>query len=147
MLLAFEHYIVMLGTTVLIASTLVPRMGGDYVSLYSYCCLSAITFLNLHFCPSSWALFSNTRYCWHLWGQGDKARVIQSLLFMSGINTLLQTFLGTRLPTVMGASLAFYLPVLSIINDYSDKTFSSEHEVCTHGSELGQNYFLSIHFM
>ncbi|XP_031405433.1 nucleobase-ascorbate transporter 3 isoform X1 [Punica granatum] len=59
---------------------------------------------------------------------GDKARVIQSLLFMSGINTLLQTFLGTRLPTVMGASFAFYLPVLSIINDNTDKNFSNEHD-------------------
>ncbi|KAF8022927.1 hypothetical protein BT93_F0442 [Corymbia citriodora subsp. variegata] len=88
-LLAFQHYIVMLGTIVMIASTLVPRMGGNH---------------------------------------GDKARVIQALLFMSGINTLLQTLLGTRLPTVMGASLAFYLPVLSIINDTLDKTFNSEHD-------------------
>lgn len=29
--LAFQHYIVMLGTTVLIANTLVPPMGGDAV--------------------------------------------------------------------------------------------------------------------
>lgn len=29
--MAFEHYIVMLGTTVLIARNLVPRMGGDPV--------------------------------------------------------------------------------------------------------------------
>ncbi|KAK3423098.1 hypothetical protein EUGRSUZ_F00033 [Eucalyptus grandis] len=87
--LAFQHYIVMLGTIVMIASNLVPQMGGNH---------------------------------------GDKARVIQSLLFMSGINTLLQTLIGTRLPTVMGASLAFYLPVLSIINDTLDKTFNSDHD-------------------
>lgn len=87
--LAFQHYIVMLGTIVLIASTLVPRMGGDH---------------------------------------GDKARVIQTLLFMAGVNTLLQSWLGIRLPTVMGASFAFLLPVLSIINDYSDRNFSSEHQ-------------------
>lgn len=62
--------------------------------------------------------------------QGDKARVIQTMLFMAAINTLLQTILGTRLPTVMTASFAFTLPVLSIINDYSDRTFRSEHEVC-----------------
>ncbi|XP_044475540.1 nucleobase-ascorbate transporter 3-like [Mangifera indica] len=92
-LLAFQHYIVMLGTTVLIASALVPRMGGDY---------------------------------------GDKARVIQSLLFMSGVNTLLQTLIGSRLPTVMGPSAAFTLPILSIINDYSDRTFTSEHERFLH---------------
>ncbi|KAI3439693.1 uncharacterized protein J3R85_004533 [Psidium guajava] len=87
--LAFQHYIVMLGTVVMISNTLVPRMGGDH---------------------------------------GDKARVIQALLFMTGINTLLQTLIGTRLPTVMGASLAFYLPVLSIINDTLDKNFNSEHD-------------------
>ncbi|KAH7523994.1 hypothetical protein FEM48_Zijuj06G0071200 [Ziziphus jujuba var. spinosa] len=87
--LAFQHYIVMLGTIVLIASTLVPRMGGDH---------------------------------------GDKARVIQTLLFMAGLNTLLQTFLGTRLPTVMSASFAFTLPVLSIIKDSFDRTFTDEHE-------------------
>ncbi|KAM5564744.1 nucleobase-ascorbate transporter 3 [Rosa sericea] len=88
-LLAFQHYIVMLGSIVLIASTLVPRMGGDH---------------------------------------GDKARVIQTLLFMSAINTLLQTFFGSRLPTVMNPSFAYMLPVSSIINDYSNRTFKSEHE-------------------
>lgn len=49
---------------------------------------------------------------------------------MSGINTLLQTWFGSRLPVVMGGSLAFVLPVMSIINDYNDQTFSSEQEVC-----------------
>ncbi|TKY57769.1 Nucleobase-ascorbate transporter 3 [Spatholobus suberectus] len=93
LLLGFQHYIVMLGTTVLIATTLVPAMGGDH---------------------------------------GDKARVIQSLLFMSGVNTLLQTWFGSRLPTVMGGSVAFFLPVLSIINDYTDRTFPSEHERFTY---------------
>ncbi|KAK7291141.1 hypothetical protein RIF29_06053 [Crotalaria pallida] len=88
-LLAFQHYIVMLGTTVMIATMLVPAMGGDH---------------------------------------GDKARVIQTLLFMSGFNTLLQTWFGSRLPTVMGASYAFVIPVLSTINDYTDMTFSSGHE-------------------
>ncbi|KAK0575582.1 hypothetical protein LWI29_003220 [Acer saccharum] len=88
-LLAFQHYIVLLGTVVLIATILVPQMGGT---------------------------------------NGDKARVIQTMLFMSGINTLLQTLIGTRLPTVMGPSIAFILPVLSIINDYSDDNFTNGHE-------------------
>ncbi|KAF5445017.1 hypothetical protein F2P56_034100 [Juglans regia] len=92
-LLAFQHYIVMLGTTVLIATTLVPRMGGDH---------------------------------------GDKARVIQTILFMAGLNTLLQTLLGTRLPTVMGASFAFLLPVLAIINDLGDENFTTGHERFVH---------------
>ncbi|CAN6582721.1 unnamed protein product [Malus baccata var. baccata] len=87
--LAFQHYIVMLGSIVIIATSFVPRMGGDH---------------------------------------GDKARVIQTMLFMAAINTLIQTFIGTRLPTVMTSSFAFTLPVLSIINDYSDRNFRSEHE-------------------
>ncbi|AES59504.1 putative xanthine/uracil/vitamin C permease [Medicago truncatula] len=89
LLLAFQHYIVMLGTTVMIASYLVPQMGGSH---------------------------------------RDKACVIQTLLFMSGINTLLQTWFGSRLPVIMGGSLAFYLPVMSIINDYNDQTFPSENQ-------------------
>ncbi|KAI9075550.1 hypothetical protein K1719_042456 [Acacia pycnantha] len=51
-ILGFQHYIVMLGTTVLIPSALVPQMGG---------------------------------------GNEEKAEVIQTLLFVAGINTLLQT--------------------------------------------------------
>lgn len=48
---------------------------------------------------------------------------------MSGLNTLLQTLIGTRLPTVMGPSFAYLLPVLSIINDFADEDFPSEHQV------------------
>ncbi|XP_059633375.1 nucleobase-ascorbate transporter 3 [Cornus florida] len=92
-LLAFQHYIVMLGTVVMIASILVPRMGGD---------------------------------------AGDKVRVIQALLFMSGVNTLLQTLFGTRLPTVMGPSFAYVLSVLLIINDLSGRDFTSEHQRFLH---------------
>ncbi|KAG5543366.1 hypothetical protein RHGRI_016186 [Rhododendron griersonianum] len=93
-LLGFQHYIVMLGTTVMIATYLVPRMGGTH---------------------------------------GDKARVIQALLFASGINTLFQTWIGTRLPTVMGPSFSYVLPVLSIIKDYFDNNnFTSEHERFLH---------------
>jgi nucleobase transporter 1/2 len=68
-------------------------------------------------------------WSWCYREQGDAARVIQTLVFMSGINTLLQTMIGTRLPTVMGPSYAFVLPVLSIIRDYNDETFSKDHDV------------------
>ncbi|KAF2610392.1 hypothetical protein F2Q70_00009004 [Brassica cretica] len=95
--LAFQHYIVMLGTTVLIANTLVTPMGGD---------------------------------------AEDKARVIQTILFMSGINTLLQTLIGTRLPTVMGVSFAYVLPVLSIIRDYNDGQFQTEKQLGGGGNIL-----------
>lgn len=36
-ILGFQHYIVMLGTTVLIASILVPLMGGGNVSTFWFC--------------------------------------------------------------------------------------------------------------
>uniref|UniRef100_A0A0E0D8X8 Nucleobase-ascorbate transporter 6 n=1 Tax=Oryza meridionalis TaxID=40149 RepID=A0A0E0D8X8_9ORYZ len=75
-LLGFQHYLVMLGTTVIIPTALVPQMGG---------------------------------------GNEEKARVIQTLLFVAGINTLIQSFLGTRLPAVIGGSYTFVAPTISII--------------------------------
>ncbi|KAG6425259.1 hypothetical protein SASPL_115686 [Salvia splendens] len=75
-LLGFQHYLVMLGTTVIIPSVLVPQMGG---------------------------------------GNEEKAKVIQTLLFVAGLNTLLQTWFGTRLPVVIGGSYTFVAPTISII--------------------------------
>nr|GLL34290.1 nucleobase-ascorbate transporter 6-like [Ipomoea trifida] len=82
-LLGFQHYIVMLGTTVLIPSSLVPQMGG---------------------------------------GKEEKAKVIQTLLFVAGLNTLTQSLFGTRLPAVIGGSYTFVPASLSIIlaGRYSD---------------------------
>lgn len=85
-LLGFQHYLVMLGTTVLIPTALVPQMGGD---------------------------------------TEDKAKVIQTLLFVAGLNTLAQTVFGTRLPAVIGGSYTFVVPTISIImagryNNYVD---------------------------
>ncbi|KAE8669127.1 Nucleobase-ascorbate transporter 3 [Hibiscus syriacus] len=108
LLLAFQHYIVNLGTTVLIANTFVYRMGGHH---------------------------------------GDKARVIQVLLFMSGVNTLLQTLIGSRLPTVMGASFAYTLPLLSIINNYTDEAFASEHDRFVHGMRTIQGSLIVSSFV
>ncbi|XP_052183504.1 nucleobase-ascorbate transporter 2-like [Diospyros lotus] len=76
--LGFQHYILALGTAVMIPTFLVPLMGGT---------------------------------------DHDKVRVVQTLLFVEGINTLLQTLLGTRLPTVIGGSWAFMVPILSIVHD------------------------------
>ncbi|GFY88321.1 Xanthine/uracil permease family protein [Actinidia rufa] len=75
-LLGFQHYLVMLGTTVLIPTTLVPQMGG---------------------------------------GNEEKAKMIQTLLFVAGLNTLTQTLFGTRLPAVIGGSYTFVPTTLSII--------------------------------
>ncbi|KDP31138.1 hypothetical protein JCGZ_11514 [Jatropha curcas] len=75
-LLGFQHYLVMLGTTVLIPTALVPQMGG---------------------------------------GNKEKAQVIQTLLFVAGLNTLLQSLFGTRLPAVIGGSYTFFPTTISII--------------------------------
>ncbi|KAK1373283.1 hypothetical protein POM88_029476 [Heracleum sosnowskyi] len=48
-------------------------------------------------------------------GNEEKAKVVQTLLLVAGINTLLQTNFGTRLPTVMGGSFTFVAPTISII--------------------------------
>lgn len=61
--------------------------------------------------------------------QGDKVRVVQTLLFVEGINTLLQTLFGTRLPTIIGGSWAFVVPVISIIHDSSLTRITDPQEV------------------
>lgn len=60
---------------------------------------------------------------------GDKARVIQTLLFVAGIKTLLQTLFGTRLPVIVGGSYAFVIPIFSIIGDSSLQRIPDPHEV------------------
>lgn len=92
-ILGFQHYILMLGTTVMVPTFLVPAMGGS---------------------------------------DHDKVRVIQTLLFVAGINTLLQSLFGTRLPTVVGGSFAFIIPITSIINDSSLRSIPDDHERFLH---------------
>lgn len=88
-ILAFQHYILMLGTTVMIPTQLVPLMGGS---------------------------------------NSDKALVIQTLLFVAGLNTFLQSLFGTRLPTIVGGSFAFVIPVLTIITDPSLLVIEDQNE-------------------
>ena len=51
--------------------------------------------------------------------QEEKAAVIQTLLFASGLNTLCQTLFGCRTIAVIGGSHAFVIPAIAII--FSDK--------------------------
>ncbi|AQL00307.1 Solute carrier family 23 member 2 [Zea mays] len=88
-ILGFQHYILALGTAVMIPTVLVPMMGGD---------------------------------------DGDRVRVVQTLLFVTGINTLLQSLFGTRLPTVIGGSYAFVIPIMAIIQDPSLSGIPDGHE-------------------
>lgn len=51
--------------------------------------------------------------------------MIQTLLFVAGLNTLTQTMFGTRLPAVIGGSYTFVPTTLSVVlagryNDISD---------------------------
>lgn len=61
--------------------------------------------------------------------QGDKARVVQTLLFVAGINTLLQALFGTRLPAVVGGSFAYVVPIAYIIQDSSLQQIKEPHLV------------------
>ncbi|RWW18796.1 hypothetical protein GW17_00017197, partial [Ensete ventricosum] len=61
----------------------------------------------------------------------EKARVVQTLLFLAGINTLLQTYFGTCLPAVMGGSYTFVAPTISIILAGRYSNIVDPHEVAT----------------
>ncbi|GAB2230860.1 hypothetical protein Droror1_Dr00015155 [Drosera rotundifolia] len=65
-------------------------------------------FLNLNF----WVRFHHRR-------RPPKNTLVQTMLFVQGINTLVQTLFGTRLPAVIGGSYAYMVPIVSIINDPS----------------------------
>ena len=45
----------------------------------------------------------------------DKANIISTLIFVSGIVTLLQSTIGTRLPIIQGSSFSFIVPSLAIL--------------------------------
>lgn len=49
-------------------------------------------------------------------GQEDTAMVVSTVLFVSGITTLLHTSFGTRLPLIQGPSFVYLAPALAIIN-------------------------------
>lgn len=80
-----------------------------------------------------------------MFNQGDKARVIQTLLFVSGINTLLQALFGTRLPAVVGGSFAHVIPIAYIISDSSLQRINDPHEVSFLLPSLHYCVFRRIH--
>ncbi|KAJ1385627.1 Xanthine/uracil/vitamin C permease [Sesbania bispinosa] len=58
-------------------------------------------------------------------GGAEKARVMQTLLFVSGLSTFLQSLFGTRLPIVAVGSYTYIIPIISIVqacryNSYTD---------------------------
>ncbi len=46
----------------------------------------------------------------------NKASIINTLVFMSGLITILQSTIGTRLPIVQGGSFSYLVPSLAILN-------------------------------
>lgn len=42
--------------------------------------------------------------------------MVSTVLFVSGVTTLLQSFFGSRLPLIQGSSFVFLAPALAIIN-------------------------------
>ncbi|KAK8587621.1 hypothetical protein V6N13_086602 [Hibiscus sabdariffa] len=57
----------------------------------------------------------------------DTATVISTMLLLSGISTILQSYFGTRLPLVQGSSFIYLAPALVIINAREYRTLS-EHK-------------------
>lgn len=92
-ILGFQHYIVMLGTTVIIPTIIVPQMGG---------------------------------------GNEEKAQVIQTLLFVAGLNTVLQSLFGTRLPVVIGGSFTFIIPATFVALSSRYNTYLDPRERFIH---------------
>jgi nucleobase transporter 1/2 len=60
----------------------------------------------------------------------EKAQMIQTMLFVAGIKTLLQTLVGTRLPVVIGPSFAFLIPAISVAFSTRMSTFLNPNQVC-----------------
>lgn len=70
--------------------------------------------------------------------------MIQTLLFVAGINTLLQALFGTRLPAIVGGSFAYVIPILYIINDSSLQRIPEPHYVTSVPLLLSKRFFISI---
>jgi nucleobase transporter 1/2 len=72
--------------------------------------------------------------------QAEKARVIQTLLFTSGLSTLFQTLFGTRLPSVAVGSYAYMIPTTSIV-------LASRHTSCLDNNVVRLHTGFSFHFI
>lgn len=55
--------------------------------------------------------------------------MINTMLFVAGINTLLQTLFGTRLPVVMGPSRSFIIPVVAVALSNRFNFYIDPHQV------------------
>ncbi|GAB4815990.1 hypothetical protein N2152v2_003036 [Parachlorella kessleri] len=109
-LLGLQHFLTMLGSTILIPLIIVPAMGGT---------------------------------------TNDLAKVINTCFFAGGINTLVQTIVGGRLPIVQGGSFAYITPALAIAGTIqTTMTFESDHDRFLYtmrvfqGGIIGSSFFI-----
>ncbi|TKY74966.1 putative nucleobase-ascorbate transporter 10 [Spatholobus suberectus] len=65
-------------------------------------------------------------------GNAEKAKVIQNLLFASGAGTLVQSWFGTRLPTVVVGSYTYVIPTMSIAYAKRYSSYTDPYERFTH---------------
>lgn len=108
-LYGFQHYMSMLGSLILIPLVIVPAMGGTYVSSYN--------FYNIYlFCKKSKEFCGLLGLIGFSGFQEDTSNVVSTVLFVSGVTTLLHTSFGSRLPLIQGPSFVFLAPALAIIN-------------------------------
>ncbi|MED6210452.1 N-acetyltransferase 10 [Stylosanthes scabra] len=61
-------------------------------------------------------------------GDAEKVRVIQTLLFVAGLSTFLQSLFGTRLPTVVAGSYSYIIPVISIVRAKRFQIYTDPYE-------------------
>jgi len=161
-ILGFQHYFTMLGTTVLIPSLVILNINGHSICssrktltdkhrkerfrkiliffLYFLChemrvkkLFFATTLLWFVLCGRCGKIVCCCCvFCLSCLLQSDLTRVVQSSFFDFGINILLQTILGSRLPIVMGNSFYFLLITLSIVNAPRIINIPDPHEVTNH---------------
>ena len=69
--------------------------------------------ISLFSLQTTWKVDSSSLFLSFL--QEDTAKVISSMLMVSGLSTLLHSFFGSRLPLIQGASFVYLAPALAII--------------------------------
>ena len=106
----FQHYLSIAGSIILIPLIIVPAMGGSDVSLHTLFLILKTTTRSMNVTKKNWSDILPYSF------QEDTARVVSTVLLITGLSTLMHTFLGSRLPLIQGASFVYLAPALVIIN-------------------------------
>ncbi|RZB89125.1 Nucleobase-ascorbate transporter 4 [Glycine soja] len=73
----------------------------------------------------------------------EKAQVIETLLFVAAINTLPQTWFGTRLPVVVVASYTFLIPAVSVAVSKRMSVLQDPHQKFIHSMRAIQGALIT----